>query len=210
VRPFNKLNLLLFTSATLASIPHISNAACSRDDVQFYLDKGFSTDQITTLCDTAPSTKKNSQNINPTSKTKEKIYKATSNDTELFLREAIKGRDVSLTNESLAYTLKFCIQYAEEDQYGFAPKACPNVRFSIKLKDLEVKEPGKKYLFFNPDEIEIKGSISREVISGLEKYKSEEQTLILQLLESGNKTTIPVRDDISLEKIFKTLKQLSI
>jgi len=73
-----------------------------------------------------------------------------------------------------------------------------------------VKEPGKKYLFFNPDEIEINGAISREVLNGLEKYKPEEQTLILQLLESGNKTAIPVRDDISLEKVFETLKQLSI
>jgi len=216
VRPFNKLNLLLFTSATLASIPHISNAACSRDDVQFYLDKGFSTTQITTLCET-PSSQDNTQD--PSSATPKTSLSTSAaklstadntqaNKTEQFLREAIKGRDVSLTNESLAYTLKFCIKYGEEDLYGFTPKACPNVRFNILLTDLEIKEP-KKTLFFNPDGIDIKGSITRDVINGLEEHKIEDQKLILNKLESGNKTTIPVREDISIEKFFQTLDQLT-
>jgi len=217
VRPFNKLNLLLFTSATLASIPHISNAACSRDDVQFYLDKGFSTTQITTLCET-PTPQTNTQN--PSSATP-KISSSTSaatlsktdntqtNKTEQFLREAIKGRDISLTNEALTYTLKVCIQYGEKDLFGFTPNACPNVRFNIALKGLEVKEPEKK-LFFSPDGIEVNGDITRDVIHGLKEHKAEDQKLILKLLESGNKTTIPVRDDISIDQIFQTLDQLAL
>ena len=152
---FKKTNLVLMT--TLISLSHNAYSACSRDDVDYYLSKGFSTDQITTLCDTASQ-----------SKTPEQQAKSY-NNTELFLREAIKGRNVVLTNHSLAYTLKVCINYGEEDLYGFAPKACPNVRFEITLKGLEAKEPVKK-LFFSPEEIEVKGTITRDVIDGLEDH----------------------------------------
>ena len=198
---------------TLISLSHNAYAACSRDDVDYYLSKGFSTDQITTLCGTASTNQTPSQTIisNKASVIPNKTSEqpTPTNATEQFLKEAIKGRNIVLTKDTLNYTLKVCIEYGEEDQYGFAPKACPNVRFNVTLKDLEIKEPVKR-LFFSLDEIEVKGSITRKVINGLEKYKAEDQTLILNKLESGNKTMIPVRDDISIDRMFHTLEQLTI
>jgi hypothetical protein len=208
VIPSSKLGSYLFITATLTCFSHNAYSACSRDDVEFYLNKGFSTDQITKLCDTTHTSQHNTKNTAPA--TLIGSNSTASNNTELFLREAIKGRNISLTNDFLNYTSRICIIYDEEDNYGFAPKACLNVKFKVALKDLEVKQPGKKYLFFNPDEIEIKGLIAREVINGLEKYKTKDRKLILKMLESGSKTTIPVRDDISLEKFFEVLKQIAI
>lgn len=202
---FNTTSLVLMT--TLISLSHNTYAACNRDDVNYYLSKGFSTEQITTLCGTASSSHTNKE---PATSSKITEQNATPvNNNELFLREAIKGRNVVLANNALAYTLKVCIKYGEEDLYGFAPKACPNVRFNINLKGLTVTEPVKK-LFFSPEEIEIKGTISRSVIDGLENYKAEDQALILKLLESGNKTAIPVRDDISIDKVYQTLEELTL
>ena len=198
---------------TLISLSHNAYAACSRDDVDYYLSKGFSTDQITTLCGSASTNQKPSQTTaaDKASASSDKTTEqpTSTNATELFLREAIKGRNVVLTNNTLAYTLKVCIEYGEEDLYGFAPKACPSVRFQLALKDLEVKEP-VKILFFSPEEIEVKGEITRNIIDGLEKHKAADQALILNKLESGNKTIIPVRDDISIEQVFQALEQLTI
>ncbi|MCW8853542.1 MAG: hypothetical protein OQK76_02445 [Gammaproteobacteria bacterium] len=204
---FNKTGLVLIS--TLIGLSHNTYAACSRDDVDYYLTKGFSTDQITTLCATSSSPPTHITGKEPASATQTSEQPVSNNNTELFLREAIKGRNVVLTNHSLAYTLKVCIKYGEEDLYGFAPKACPNVRFILVLNDLEIKEPVKK-LFFNPDEIEVTGDITRNIIDGLEKYTTEEQTLILNKLESGNKTAIPVRDDISIDRVFQALEQLTL
>jgi len=204
---FNKLSSYLFITATLTGFSYNAYSACSRDDVEFYLNKGFSTDQVTKLCDTSPAPQYNKVNIEATSTNSHTVV---TSDSEAFLREAIKGRNILFTNDSLNYTLKICIHYGEEDNYGFAPKACPNVRFKVALKNLEVKEPGKKYLFFNPDEIEVIGTITREVINGLEKHNAYDKKLILKALESGNKTSIPMRDDISLEKAFEVLKQIVI
>lgn len=196
----NKRGLLLLATTALIYNPQIAWSDCSREDVEFYLAKGFTTEQITRLCETSSARIQHSNIRSQTS----------GNDTELFLREAIKGRDVSLSDESLAYTLRTCIQYGNEDIYGFTPEACLHTRYQIDLKGLKVSEPEKKYLFFKPDSIEINGIINREVMSGLEKYKTEDQKLILEKLESGDKTSIPVRDDISIEQVFQTLQQLSL
>jgi hypothetical protein len=115
-----------------------------------------------------------------------------------------------VTADSLQYTLKVCIEYGQEDIYGFAPKACPNIRFVIARKDLEVVKSQKKYIFFGDEEIQVKGAISREITGGLEKNNSEEQDKIQQLIESGDYTFIPIRDDISSDSVEQALLQLTI
>ncbi|MDH5472812.1 MAG: hypothetical protein OEY61_08140 [Gammaproteobacteria bacterium] len=211
---FNKPVLTALTLTTLCAISLNSNAACSRDDVEFYLTKGFTPTQITSLCETTslPQPKSPVTGKDSTVQTRDAAVKTpatTTNDTELFLREAIKGRHVLLNHDILSYTLKVCIKYGAEDLYGFAPKACPNVRFTISLDNLTVKEPEKK-LFFAPDGITVSGRITREIIDGLDQHDTNDQQSIRNNLESGNETTIPIRDDISIDQAFRTLEQLSI
>lgn len=199
-------------------------AACARNDIDYYLSKGFTTEQITAIC-TSPRTNTSSgQNNNQTTPAESAtsnmpsdsqsmdqtvISKSGSKTDELLLIEAIKGRNVVLTDNSLQYTLKNCVEYRDEDQYGFAPKACPQVKFVVALKGLEVLKSGKRYLFYGDNEIQVKGSITWEVIEGLASFKAEDQKLILKKLESGDQTTIPIRDDIPLDSVVQLLKKLA-
>ena len=79
-------NYAITYSATLIfmMLSSQANAACSRDDVNFYLDKGFSTDQIAEMCSesSAPvsETPKAEQAVSPT------------DDNVLFLNRAIKAQ----------------------------------------------------------------------------------------------------------------------
>ena len=91
VMPFNKTGLVLM--AALTGLSHNAYSACNRDDVDHYLAKGFSTDQITTLCGTASSTQTENKSTSTSQMSKQP---ASDNDTEQFLREAIKGRNVLL------------------------------------------------------------------------------------------------------------------
>ena len=205
--------LLFLLSLPLSIYTNSSYAECSRDDIDHYLDKGFTPEQITSMCTTPPinNTVKVSDEKLSNEEMTETVAdeKKSVNKHEQFLKEAIKGRNVFLTNDALQYTLKVCFEYGEQDLYGFAPKACPVIKFTIARKDLEIIRSQKKYIFFGADEIKIKGSIEREVISGLENNKSEEIKIINELLETGNQTTIPIRDDISSADVEQVLLQLS-
>ena len=202
-----KVKLTPLLALSLAAYSSHTYAECARDDIDHYLNKGFTPEQITKICTTSPAT-----STKPESNTENNlIQQSTSHEkNKKFLQEAIKGRDIILTNDLLQYTLKTCIEYDEEDQYGFAPKACPFVKYTIALKDLQVIKSRKKYIFFGTDEIKVKSTITREILGGLKKYKAEEKRRIIEKLESGEHTIIPIRDDISIEQVEHVLLNLAI
>lgn len=186
------------------------NAACSRDDITFYLDKGFTTDQITVLCSEAAGTaSKTSQT--EAQDTEQLPASAAVDDNELFLQRAIKAQKINLSSDSLNYTQeKMCMEYGEEDLFGFTPKVCPDVTFSIALKGLEVTDTGKKYGFYGTPEVRVKSSVIKRVIIGELKNKTpEERELIIEKFEQGFETAIPIRDDFSLEEVKQVLLDLS-
>ena len=203
--------LLFLLTLPLSTYTNSSYAECAREDIDHYLNKGFTPEQITAICTKAlvrPADKKSTDNsklITETNIGQNTLLKKN----EQLLIEAIKGRNILLTNDALQYTLKICVEYGEEDLYGFAPNACPVIKFIIARKNLEVIKSQKKYIFFGDNEIKIKATIEREVISGLEKNKPYEKKLIQQQIETGDYTFIPIRDDISLTDVEQVLRQLS-
>ena len=200
------------TSATLVfmMLSSQANAACSRDDVNFYLDKGFSTDQIAAMCSEAPTP---ASDVPQSEAQKSEQHSASPevDDNALFLNRAIKAQEISLSSDSLSYTQeKMCMEYGEEDLFGFTPKVCPDVIFTIALKGLEVLDTGKKYGFYGTPEVRVKSSaIKRDIIGELKDQKPEDRELILNVFEQGNETAIPIRDDFSLEQVKQVLEELS-
>ena len=189
-------------------------AACSRDDVTFYLDKGFSTEQITVLCGPsstpAASTSASDMQQPDLQDSEQSSGPAAVDDNTLFLQRAIKAREISLSRDALHYTQKICIEFGEEDLFGFTPKVCPDVVYTVSLKGLEVLGTGKKYGFYGTPEVRIKAVIKREIIGNLKDQKPEDQKLIMDELETGDKTAIPIRDDFPLEQVKQVLQELSI
>ena len=186
--------IILLASLVFITFSGQASAACSRDDVTFYLDKGFTNEQITALCSEPSKPAADAQQTDSGKNEQQSALVLGGN--ALFLNRAIKAHKIKLSNDSLQYTLKTCIKYGDEDQYGFAPKVCPDVTFTIALKGLEVLDTGKKYGFYGTPEVRIKSSaIKREIIGGLKNKKQEERELILEKFEKGFETAIPIRDD---------------
>ena len=203
--------LLFLLTLSLSTYTNSSYAECAREDIDHYLSNGFTPEQITAICTKAlvkatdKTSTDNTKQITETNISQNTLLKKN----EQLLKEAIKGRNVLLTNDSLQYTLKVCVEFGEEDLYGFAANACPVINFIIARNNLEVIKSQKKYIFFGDNEIKIKATIKREVISGLEKNKPDEKKLIQQQIETGDYTFIPIRDDISLTDVEQVLRQLS-
>jgi len=186
------------------------SAVCSRDDVNFYLDKGFSTDQIAAMC-SEPSTPASDAQQPESQNNEQDPASAAKDDNALFLQRAIKAQKINLSSDSLSYTQeKMCMEYGEEDLFGFTPKVCPDVTFTIALKGLVVLDTGKKYGFYGTPEVRVKSSVIKRVIIGeLKNKKPEERELILEKFEKGFETAIPIRDDFSLDQVKQVLQELS-
>ena len=187
------------------------HAACSREDIEFYLDKGFSTDQITELCTAAPDTKRTDdiEDQKEQESSQQAADSVSVDDDELFLKTAIKAEDIGLGENTLHYTQKVCLEYGEEDLFGFTPKACPNVKYTIALKGLEVLKTGRKYGFHGPFEARVRSTIEFEIIGKIKDTKPEDRDLIIKKLDEGDQTGIPIRDDISLDRVKDVLQRLA-
>ena len=182
-----------------------AHSACKRDDVEFYLAKGFSPDQITSLC---ASSTANEVPL-PDSKPEPSLAVDAEGDNERFLKLAIKAKKIYLGNNYLHYTQEVCIEYGEEDLYGFTPKVCPKVNFKILLNGLEVVKTGKRNYFYGTPEVVVKSTIKREIIGQLKDQKPAVRKQILDKFEMGNETVISIREDFSLQRVKQVLQQLS-
>jgi len=182
-------------------------SGCSRDDIEFYLSKDFTPEQITEICKTSPAS-------NSASGAEPLPVESPINDDQLLLKEAIDARNISITDEYISYTLKICVEYGEEDDYGFAPKACPDIRYTISLSGLNATESSKKLLFFGERGIDVKAVIRRKVMGGLDERTEGEKQVILKkrlfriLCQRKNTRSIRSQIECSIKPAFKEDGQL--
>ncbi|MEN8129962.1 MAG: hypothetical protein ABFS45_07160 [Pseudomonadota bacterium] len=202
-------------------LPSLCWGECSHKDVEFYLSKGFTTAQITALCTAAPSSEtrspapsseqsKDSLTTDATQTSPQNTVATQDDAHEQLLKTAIEGYDVSLSESALHYTRKLCVEYGEEDLFGFTPKACANVRFMIGFNGLDVQKARKKYWIYGPRQIKVKGHIEREIIGDLEPKHPDARKSILNKIDTGDETDIPIREGIPIERVEAVLKKLVI
>jgi len=196
-------------------------AACSRSDVEFYLDKGFSHEQITAICSeteaqtvSEPEVKSGEAEIRQSetekSETRSETAPETARNDASFLAGAIDGNDVEVGMESLKYTTRDCFKYGEEDNNGFRKKACPEVRFSIDFEGMKIKRSGRKEFLYGPRVIVVKGRIERQILSGVEHLGKYDRKEVHRVLERSGEVAIPIRKDILLREAVDALRNTAL
>lgn len=214
---------LLFIILSLL-LPSLLYADCSREDINFYLEKGFSQEQITQLCSTASSTNSESTPDYTPYQQQVIIYKdggkpeakdgltveerAAFNDLKL-------GADVTalkLTPEDFSYTAKLCLRSGQSPNEHERFKSCTDVSYVIQRKDLIVHSSGKKLLFFGTGVVGLEGSILATPKQSFESYPIEFRKALerdFHWKENGSKTSIPVRGDFSVTRLVNALRVLA-
>ena len=201
-----KTNLVfgvLLLAPTLVS-PGPSRAACDRDDVDHYLAKGFSPEQITTLC----GDNKNAVTPEPSHASGEEVAIPNFDKHRKLLIESIAGYDISLDENRLAYTKRECVENDDEDQYGFSTKTCFEVRYGIERNGLEVKGLSKKYLFLGDTVLTLKGKVDRDVKLDLTKYRAVVKDRIRMTVGMGDKLSIPIHDGLPEGRVLQAFKEI--
>tara|TARA_R110002096_G_scaffold410613_3_gene610381 strand:- start:892 stop:1701 length:810 start_codon:yes stop_codon:yes gene_type:complete len=205
-------NFLLFTCSNLW-------AGCTPDTINFYLEKGFTQEQITKLCAQATETK-------PTYEPYQKpvvIYQegvAEGNSVEVRravneLKGSIDGRSVEVTDSHVNFIRKVCIRAGNSPEVDQRVDKCVDTAFSIARDGLRVTDSGASFLLFGQQNIAVtSSSINRKFVtadpwSGVtpdirylleRKYNSQ---------ESGNGTDIPLRKSATPSLVVSAIRTIS-
>ena len=219
----NKLYFLIAVALNLGVLlfyAPLAQAECSRNDVEYFLKKGFSREQVVAICEAA----KPRQFGEPTEQG-QGDYEAYDEDLEarlrierrlqkeeddiLLLKTAIAGEDIKITRDWLDFKKPFCIASGNNPDVGARIKICPLVLYRIYFKGLRVKEYERKYLVFGAREIEVEGTIKRKLLNDLKEYPAGLRAELLDAYEANVRkggTFIPIRKDYPINQVQEILR----
>ena len=197
-----------------------AQAECSRNDVEYFLKKGFSREQVAAICEIAKPKRYGS----PTEQDGED-YDAHNRDLEarprieqrlqkedddiLLLKTAIAGEDIRITPNWLDFKNPVCISVGNSPNIENRVKVCPQVLHRVYFKGLRVKEYRRKYLLFGTQEIEVEGTIKRKLLHDFKEYPINVRTQLLNTYKANVKkgsAFIPVRKDYPINRVPEVLR----
>lgn len=175
-------------------------ADCSRDDIDHYLDRGFSPKQVLELCRSGGGN--------------QSLQQASQNSQQLdALRATIDARDISLDQDTLSFQRELCVKYDRPDFAQQRKKACGTARYQLARKGLQVEQSNTKLLFWGRNEVLISSpQVERSYNLGQEALSQRNQRRLQKVLDKrqqDNTIAVPVRAGVAISAARQQLQDLS-
>lgn len=198
------LLLMISTSTLLISGESFANS-CSRADVDYYLQRGFTTDQVTRLCSTAapaPQAQYPAQAYAPVNPQTQKMR-----DDQNFLQTALNARNVKLTKDGLSYSAEECDTYEHHPlRREMDEEVCVKSNVNVKFAGLKIVDSQRGFLMLRDSELIVQGDITREY-TNFNKIRRQDRSLVKQLMPTKPKTLkIRARRGMDPELIAERLR----
>jgi hypothetical protein len=187
-----------------------ASAKCSKEDIDYYLEKGFTTEQVTGIC---------SEEIISSKDLTSDIYKNFSDEyadeqdeqylkkmrieRQVFLKSAIGAQRVKIKGTTLSYESEVCGRNAIRASgatEGSNIDGCAVIITLVNLSDIEVSmRQRREKIFFGTKEIHVTGDIKHKIIGGLKNLSSFEKSvlepMLFKKLKNGE-AKIPLRSGL--------------
>ncbi len=195
-----------FTAALLTIFPLLFSGellanSCSKTDIEYYLQKGFTHEQVTKLCSIpAPATPRQPQAQAPQ-------QSASPSADQAYLAAAIDAKNVTLNQNQLNYSSKECAEYGPDNNVDLIEKACVNSRVTVNLTGLKIKKMSKGLFLIKDAEFIVEGNIKRDYLN-LNAVRRQEKSEVLRLLPTNPKqVNIPLRRGIDPKDVAQRLQK---
>ncbi len=169
-------------------------AQCSRSDVNYYLEKGFSHSQITTICGARLRGEKLPIKIVPPPKNEPTAYQE--------LRDLLPANVVAVNPKWFAFVAKFCVR----------KHTCPEVFHQVYFRGLKVVGSDRQFGLFGPHRVTVRGKISRKVLADFSDMSAPARERLDKRLRSvmpRNAAHIEVRSEEDAKRTIRILEALA-
>ncbi len=193
-------------------------AECSRDDVNYFLEKGFSRGQVAAICGDAPARARRAapaadeyegfEESRERQSRSEAMQREHREDVSL-LEAAVSAWDVAVTPKHLTYTRKLCLGAGGSPEVAARVKVCPEVRYRVYFKGLKVGGYQREYVLVGRREIEVEGTVKRKLLHDFKEYQPEIRRQLIGSYRARTReggTVIPVRKDYPMQRVYQVLR----
>ena len=197
-----------------------SASACDKNDIDYYLEKGFTHDQIAKMCSSslnAKSTPKNSYKSfkeDYVDKQDEEYIKRMRIERQVFLKSSIAAKNIRISRGMLSYSEYACAREGLARDAEARVEGCAVVKTSIKLSEIEVMpEPKRERVFFGQYRIQIQGNVQRKIVGGfqgLDAYEKDKLSKKLAQRFEINKDTasIPIKKGLDFHYALESFTDI--
>lgn len=211
-----KNSTLLVTLALTSFYPAnilLANS-CSKTDITFYLQKGFSHDQVMRLCATTSATvqastaqaQKAPLAMGSSYTTNAPRQNNSTRESQIYLEAAFKTNDVRLSPPLLTYTSKECVEHGPENNSDLNTESCIDSRVTVNLNGLKIIKASKGIFLIKNTELVVEGNIKREYIN-INSVRRQDREVIKTMLPTNPKQiNLPIKSGIDPHQVAKKLK----
>ena len=192
-----------------------SASACSRADVNYYLEKGFTREQVAAICSEGPAPDaRREQDYEAYDDAREQetradVRRRERGETVAFLQSAVSAWDVEVTPRHLTYTRKLCLGAGSNPEVTARLKVCPEVRYRVYFAGLKVRDYQREFVVLGTREIEVEGQVKRKLLHDFAEYSSETRRQLLGSYRARTRkdgTVIPIRKDYPMQRVYQILR----
>ncbi|GAA0427280.1 hypothetical protein GCM10009133_39850 [Cocleimonas flava] len=185
---------LFFSTELLAS-------GCSKADIEFYLQKGFTHEQVTKLCSipTAAPAAAPYQG-QPQQGSPESVDQA-------YLAAALDANNVTINQNRLSYTSKECVEYGPPNNTDLIEEACANTTVTVNFAGLKIRKISNGFFLIKDAQFLVEGDLKREFLN-LNKVRRQDKSEVVRLLPTNPKrVNIPIRRGIDPEEVAQRIRK---
>ena len=184
--------------------------SCSKSDIDYYLQRGFTNDQVVQLC-AGPA-----QN---TSQQQTQGYQATAvqpqqrnliREDESYLSAALDANGVSLSNQSLTLLPRECIKHGPtsgQASVDLIETICVNTKLKINFAGMKIGKVSKSLLFVRDAGVILKGNIQRELTGLSQLRRQDREAVIEKLSKTPKEVNIKIRRGIDPTAVAQRLSK---
>jgi len=178
---------------------------CSKGDIDYYLQRGFSHDQVLQLCGTATAPKQ-VQYSGGTYAPPNPQMTALRED-QIYLETALDAKNVKITPQNLTYSGKECAEFGPPNNTDLIEEACVTSKVTIDFAGLQVIKTSSGLFLVKDAEFIVRGNIKREYLD-FNRVRRQEKSEVLRLLPNNPKeVNIPVRRGIHPKEVVAKLRK---
>jgi len=196
-------------------------ASCNKEDVAYYLERGFNTEQVAALCSDKTQNNKSEEKYQSFSdeyanEQDDEYVRRMRIQRQVFFKSSLGAQDVELRRDKLIFNVYECARDGlAKPGSDFNKEGCATVRVTIKLSEVDVSEKEyKEKVFFGVKSILITGNVTSKIISdgmqGLDPYDADvlKKKIKARLSQHKGEALVPIKQGLNFSYALDTFKEI--
>ncbi|MGK0270668.1 MAG: hypothetical protein ACI88H_001315 [Cocleimonas sp.] len=200
--------LSVLSATTCFSSSNALANSCSKTDIDYYLQRGFTNAQVVQLCSGPAGVQSTAQSYQ--AQTQQNQQNNQLREDQSYLSAALDADSVTMSSQGLTLLPRECIEYGPSSSRASADMVetiCVNTKLKIDFVGMKINKASKGFFLVKDATVNVKGKIQREFI-GISALRRQDREAILENLSATpDKIVLKIRRGIDPSTVANRLSK---